>query len=202
VESSKMPSFGIAKVGRVMGFKLHSKACSLAALALLVLAALGPGKWVPRSGLGWQFDHVAGYLAFTWLFCFAWPRPRVVGGALAALAVLLEGLQAFTPDRHADLRAACLNAGAVLAAAWIAEYFIRSPRTRTGWAVLMAPTSRRLALDWNSARTALLAAFRRARLAAIALAQGTLPESVGLIPQPVPIRAMTGPLLRDQRDSD
>jgi carbamoyltransferase len=50
--------------------------------------------------------------------------------------------------------------------------------------------------------TALLPAFRRARLAAIVLAQGTLPESVGLIPQPVPVRAMTGQLLRDQRASD
>ena len=185
-----------------MGFKLTSKACSLAVLALIVFAALGPGKWVPRSGLGWRFDHVAGFLAFTWIFCLAWPRPRLVGGALGPSAILLEGLQAFTPDRHADLQAACLNAGAVLVAVLIAEFFLRSPRIRTGWAVLMAPTSRRLALDWNSARTAVLAAVRRARLAAIALAQGTLPESVGLIPQPVPVRVMTGPLLRGQRASD
>ena len=99
-----------------MSFNSTSKVCSVAVLALIVFAALGPGKLVPRSGLGWQFDHVAGYLAFTWIFCLAWPRPRVVGGALATLAVVLEGLQAFTPDRHADLQAACLNAGAVLAA--------------------------------------------------------------------------------------
>src|SRR5262249_11851927 len=102
-------------------------------------------------------------------------RARVVGGALAGLAVLLAGLPALTPDRHADLQSACLNGGAVLAAALLAEFFIRSPRIRTGWALLMAPSSRRLAPDWNSIRPALLAAFRRARLAAIALAQGTVP---------------------------
>src|SRR5262249_25576281 len=104
-----------------------------------------------------------------------------------------------------DLRAACLNAGAVLAAVLIAEFFVRSPRIRTGWALLMAPSSRRLAPDWNSVRTALLAALRRARLAAIALAQGTVPESptsVRLIPQPIPVRPRAGSMLREQRASD
>ena len=83
-----------------MSIKLMIKVCSVAVLVLLVFVALGPAKWVPRSGLGWQIDHFVGYFAFTLMFCLAWPRPLVVGGALMVLAVLLEGLQAFTPDRH------------------------------------------------------------------------------------------------------
>jgi len=87
--------------------KPMTKVCSAAVLALLlVFAALGPAKWIPRSGLGWQIDHVVGYFAFTLMFCLAWPRPLVVGGALMASALLLEVLQACTPDRHCDLRGA------------------------------------------------------------------------------------------------
>jgi hypothetical protein len=35
----------------------------------IVFAALGPGKWVPRSGLGWQMDHFFGYLGLTLMVC-------------------------------------------------------------------------------------------------------------------------------------
>jgi VanZ family protein len=107
-----------------MPVKFAAKFCSVAALALLVCAALGPANWVPRSGLGWQFDHFFGYLAITCLICFAWPRPFWVGGALMTAAVLLEALQAFTPDRTADLVAACCGAGGALTAALVAELFI------------------------------------------------------------------------------
>jgi hypothetical protein len=77
-----------------------AKVISVATLALIVFAALGPANWVPRSGLGWQIDHIVGYSVFTWMLCLTWPRPLVVGGALMAFAVMLEALQAFTPDRH------------------------------------------------------------------------------------------------------
>ena len=29
---------------------------------LLVIVALGPANWAPRSGLGWKIDHFVGYL--------------------------------------------------------------------------------------------------------------------------------------------
>jgi hypothetical protein len=45
-----------------------------------------------------------------------------------AFAVLLEGLQALTPDRYADLKTALYSAGAVLLAALVAEGFMRAPR--------------------------------------------------------------------------
>jgi VanZ family protein len=99
-----------------MSIKLILKVCSVAVLFLLVFAALGPAKWIPRSGLGWQIDHFVGYFALTLMFCLVWQWPLVVGGALAALAMLLEGLQAFTPDRHADLNAALISASGAMAA--------------------------------------------------------------------------------------
>ena len=79
-----------------MTIKLIIRLCSVAIMVLLVIAALGPANWAPRSGLGWQVDHFVGYFAITLMFCLAWPRPFVVGGALMAASMLLEGLQAFS----------------------------------------------------------------------------------------------------------
>jgi hypothetical protein len=89
-----------------MSIKRMFKVCSVAVLFLLVFAALGPAKWVPRSRLGWRIDHFFGYFALTLTFCFAWQRPLVAGGALMALAVLpggapggLAGFYAGSPSR-------------------------------------------------------------------------------------------------------
>jgi VanZ family protein len=106
-------------------FRAGAKVCSVAIMTLLVIGALGPANWTPRTALGWQVDHFLGYFAITLLVCYAWPRPFVVGGVLMATAFLLEGLQALTPDRSANLVAALCSAGGVLAAALVAELFIR-----------------------------------------------------------------------------
>ena len=50
------------------------KCCSVAALVLLVIVALSPVRWQPRTGLGWEIQHFVGY-TFTLMFCLAWPRP-------------------------------------------------------------------------------------------------------------------------------
>ena len=113
-----------------MSTKAMLKVCSVAVLFLLVFAALGPAKWIPRSGLGWQIDHVVGYFALTLTFCLVWQRPLVVGGAFAALAMLLEGLQAFTPDRHADVYAALISASGAMAAILPADFLIRATNGR------------------------------------------------------------------------
>jgi len=86
--------------------------CSVAVICFLVYVHLGPARWQPpRTGLGWQLDHFLGYFAATSIVWLAWPtRPFVVGGSLMVLAVVLEALQVFTPDRHADLRAALFGA--------------------------------------------------------------------------------------------
>ena len=85
----------------------------MAVLVLLLLfCALGPANWQYRTGLGWRIDHVVGYFGFTLMFCLAWPRPLVVGGALMASAMLLEALQALTPE--SPLR----SAGCILRRRW------------------------------------------------------------------------------------
>src|SRR6516164_371886 len=97
-------------------FRTGAKICSGVIIILLLVAALGPAKWAPRTELGWRFDHFIGYFGITLFVCFAWPRPFVVGGIIAATGALLEGLQAFTPDRIANLEAALWGAGGALAA--------------------------------------------------------------------------------------
>ena len=109
-------------------FRGGAKVCSAAIMVLLVIGALGPARWTPRTALGWQMDHFLGYFAVTLLVCLAWPRPLLVGGVLVAAAFLLEGLQAFSPGRSANLVAALCSAGGVLAAALVAELFIRAWR--------------------------------------------------------------------------
>ena len=111
-------------------FRTSAKVCSLVIIVLLVVAALGPAKWAPRTELGWQFDHFIGYFGITLFFCFAWPRPLVVGAITMAVATLLEGLQALTPDRSANLEAALWGAAGALAAALVAELFVRVWRWR------------------------------------------------------------------------
>ena len=113
-----------------MIIKAVAKFCSVAAIVLVVFAALSPGNWAPRTELGWQMDHFLGWFAITSLVCFAWPRPFVGWGSPHCLRALLEGLQAFTPDRSANLLAAVCGAGGALAAALLAEFFIRARRRR------------------------------------------------------------------------
>jgi len=120
-----------------MTIKVLAKFCSVAALAVLVFAALGPAKWQLRTGLGWQIDHIVAYFAVTPIVCLAWPRPFVVGGALMVIGALLEGLQAFTPDRTPDVRAALYGASGALAAALLAELFIRARRAAWAQAIEM-----------------------------------------------------------------
>ena len=60
-------------------FRAGAKVCSGAIMVLLVVLALGPANWTPRTPLGWQIDHFLGYSAITLFVCVAWPRPLVVG---------------------------------------------------------------------------------------------------------------------------
>ena len=108
-----------------MTIKLIAKLCSVTAIVLLVIFALGPANWQPRTALGWEIDHFLGYFAITLIVCLAWPRPFVAGGSLMAIAALLEGLQGLTPDRSPNLLATLYGVGGVLAATLLAEFFIR-----------------------------------------------------------------------------
>jgi len=111
-----------------MTLRLGLKVFSVIAIVCLVFLALGPAAWQPRSGLGWELDHFVGYFVFTLIFCLSWPRPLLVGGALALFALLLENLQSFLPDRSSYFVAALYSAAGVLTAALLAELFIRARR--------------------------------------------------------------------------
>ena len=119
-----------------MTIKPILKVCSVAIFFLLVFAALGPEKWIPRSGFGWRIDHFFGYFVLTFMFCFVWRRPFLFGGALMVLAVLLEGLQAFTPDRHADFYAAFISGSGAMAAILPADFLIPAPKRTAGQALV------------------------------------------------------------------
>ena len=72
-----------------------------------------------------QLDHFLGYFAATSIVWLAWPkRPFVVGGFLMVTAVVLEALQVFTPDRHADFHAALYRACGALTQALLAALLI------------------------------------------------------------------------------
>jgi len=139
------------------------KVCSAAVLALLlVFAALGPAKLQLRTGLGWQLDHFLGYFVLTLMLHLAWPRPLVVAGAFMVCAVLLEGLQAFTPDRFADLRAALYSAGGVLAAGLFAELFIRARGRLNGGTLLQRRGEASIAVTQSALAIHKAAAKKRA----------------------------------------
>jgi hypothetical protein len=72
-----------------------------------------------RALLLWRIDHVVGYFGFTLMFWLAWQRrPFVLGGTLTGAAMLLEALQALTPDRHCDFEGTLYGVVEALAAAW------------------------------------------------------------------------------------
>jgi VanZ family protein len=100
---------------------------SFAVICFLVYVHLGPAKWQPpRTGLGWQWDHFLGYFAATSIIWLAWPkRPFVVGGLMMVTSAVLEALQVFTPDRHADFYAAVYGACGALALTLLAVLLIR-----------------------------------------------------------------------------
>ena len=136
----------IAASAAIKHFRTGAKACCLPIAVLLLVAALGPEKWAPRTHLGWQFDHFIGYFGIALFVCFAWPRPLVVGAAFAAVAALLEGLQAFTPDRSAYLPAIFYGAAGALVAALVAELVIRvwrlgTRRTAAKFEQFLAPSA-------------------------------------------------------------
>ena len=86
---------------------------------------MGPAHraWLAVRPLHWLFrDHV--------VFLFRLAAPLVVGVTIMAVAALLEGLQALTPDRSANLEAALWGAGGTMAAALVAELFVRVWRWR------------------------------------------------------------------------
>ena len=101
---------------------------SVALIAAIVVASLIPANMQLRTGMGWLTEHFLAYFALTALFCLAWPRPLLVGGALMVFSGALEALQGLTPDRVPDLPTALAGAGGALLAALLATLIIHAAR--------------------------------------------------------------------------
>ena len=80
--------------------------------------------------IGSQIFGVAGIalLAVTSILVVGWPRPFLLGAVVAAVGILLEGLQFLTPDRTPQLMGAFYSALGAVAAALAAEYVIREDK--------------------------------------------------------------------------
>jgi predicted membrane protein len=115
-------------------------ALSVALLVLIVIAALGPARSIPRTGLGWQFDHFAGYLVFTSLFCQIWRRVLMTGLSVTAFALILEICQGLTPDRNPDFMGAFYSVSGVVTAALLADVALRARKHVIG-ALFLRPLS-------------------------------------------------------------
>jgi VanZ family protein len=89
------------------------------------MAALLPTKWVPRTGLGWEFEHFSTYLVTTFALCLALKRPVLIASSLLLFSGILEWLQNFTPDRSPDLTAAFAGGSGALLGAILFEVLMR-----------------------------------------------------------------------------
>ena len=124
-----------------------------AAFAALVMAALLPTKWVPRTGLGWQVEHFSIYFATTLILCITFPSPYVVPISVIVSSAILEALQVLTPDRVPDLTTAPCGAAGAIVAAILIEFFIRArgrhapPTDGFGRDASVAPRPRRAMAD-------------------------------------------------------
>lgn len=98
------------------------------AVASIVMAALLPTKWVPRTGLGWEFEHFSIYLVTTFALCVALKRPLLIASSLLLFSGILEWLQNFTPDRSPDLTAAFAGGSGAILGAVLFEIVLRAWR--------------------------------------------------------------------------
>jgi VanZ family protein len=101
------------------------------AIALLVIASLSGAAAQPRTVLGWQVEHFLGYFIATAIVCLGSPRPLRVAGAMVLLAAVLEGLQAFTPDRVPNFFAVVYGAAGALTAALLIEFLIQARQRKS-----------------------------------------------------------------------
>ena len=110
----------------IFGFPRAKVICLLGAAAAVALAVatLIPGSWVPRTGLGFKFEHFSAYFVTAIVLCVASRRPYLVAGSLVVVAAILEALQNLTPDRSADLTAPLAAAAGAICGATLMMLFL------------------------------------------------------------------------------
>lgn len=85
-------------------------------VAAAVCASLFPVSTLPEVNISDKAGHLATYGLLTLWFCGVYPRRAalVVGIALLAMGVTLEGLQAFTESRTPEAADLLANAAGIL----------------------------------------------------------------------------------------
>ena len=99
--------------------------CGVAAFVLLVYAALILPARIEQMRTGhWFTEHFVGYFVTGIILCFGWRRPFLVAGILTITAVVLEGLQALSPNHSANLLSVLGGASG----AWLAALVVEAVR--------------------------------------------------------------------------
>ena len=99
---------------------------------MLTLATLIPGNWVPRTGLGFKFEHFSAYFVMAGVLCVVSRRPYVVAASLTTLAAILEALQGLTPDRSPDFMAPLAAAAGVACGVTLVMLALQARRSLAG----------------------------------------------------------------------
>ena len=96
--------------------------CGVLAFALVIYASLMLPAQVERMRTGhWFTEHFVGYFVAGIIICLGWRRPFVVAGILTITAIVLEGLQALSPNHSANLLSVLGGANGAWVAALVVE---------------------------------------------------------------------------------
>jgi len=103
--------------------------------AAVTFATLGPPQFRPHSNLGQDGEHTLAFVLIGLAFGLAYPRQRMLTGAIAVIMIgLIEILQFWAPGRHArledfvvDALAACAGFGMAAALGWLTRQARPSP---------------------------------------------------------------------------
>jgi len=103
--------------------------CGVLAFVLLIYAALMLPAKVEQMRTGhWFTEHFVGYFVAGIVICLGWRRPSLVAGILTVTAIVLEGLQALSPNHSANLLSVLGGASGAWVAAFIVEVVRRASR--------------------------------------------------------------------------
>jgi VanZ family protein len=94
------------------------------AFALVVYASLMLPDQLERMRTGhWFTEHFVGYFIASAIICLGWRRRFLVAALLTVTAIVLEGLQALSPNHSANLLSVLGGASGAWLAALIVEAF-------------------------------------------------------------------------------
>lgn len=94
------------------------------AFALVVYTSLMLPDQLERMRTGhWFTEHFVGYFIASLIICLGWRRRFLVASGLTVAAVVLEGLQALTPNHSPNLLSVLGGASGAWLAALIVEAF-------------------------------------------------------------------------------